>query len=385
MSIETNQKKHRLPERFGKAVEYLKSNRAFSYTLLLLIVALFFLGVGIFHDVRNVLMEGAVQDGDAFKIEFHDKNLEREVRKLLEKPSGDIFNTDVETISVMTLQNVPVEDIEDLKYFTGLSQLTISSAKITDVSALSGMERLRVLDLSNNTISDVRPLAKIQTLQELTVSGNYITDMTPIYSLKNLIELDLSNNSITDVTPDITKLANLKTLNLSRNRIRDNSVFSGMKQLNILNLTSNKLTTASPLSGMDSLYEYSLEGNALTKITDLGGLPALEKLSVASNCLTDVSFAARYPWMIELSISLNNISSLEPLWKNTSLECLKMQYTKIEDVSVLKALGPTFNAIYVDAQFDRSKLDFMKGHFRNGDLLTKKYILGSKYGFPEKG
>ena len=380
--MQQRQSKLRLKERFGQMTGYMKSNKPFSYTLALLLVSLFFLGVKTYQNVYNVLMNDDVINEDAIKIEFHDKNLEREVRNLLERPKDDIYDVDVEKISILTIQNVPVKDIQDLKYFKGLSKLTISSAKITDVSALKDIPYLKELDLSSNQIADVTPLGQIKTLQRLTLAGNYIRDMSPLYSLKNLTELNLSGNSIIGVTSDITKLTNLKSLNLSRNRITDNSVFSGMPQLNILNLTSNRIMVAKPLTGMDQLYEYSLESNSLTTIGDLGDLPVLEKLSVASNCLTDINFASKYPWLLELTISLNNISSLEPLKNNTELQVLKMQYTDIKDVSILEKL-PQFNSIFLDPEFDRSKIRFLQGRFRNGDLLTKQYLLNEKYGFEE--
>ncbi|MFR1804150.1 MAG: leucine-rich repeat domain-containing protein, partial [Faecalispora jeddahensis] len=225
--MQQKQSKLRLKERFRQMTGYMKSNKPFSYTLALLLVSLFFLGVNTYQNVYNVLMNDDVINEDAVKIEFHDKNLEREVRNLLERPKDDIYDVDVEKISILTIQNVPVKDIQDLKYFKGLSKLTISSAKITDVSALKDIPYLKELDLSSNQIADVTPLGQINTLQRLTLAGNYIRDMSPLYSLKNLTELNLSGNSIIGVTSDITKLTNLKSLNLSRNRITDNSFFSG--------------------------------------------------------------------------------------------------------------------------------------------------------------
>lgn len=380
--MQQKQSKLRLRERVKQMSGYMKSNKPFSYTLALLLVSLFFLGINTYNNVYNVLMNDDVINEDAVKIEFHDKNLEREVRNLLERPKDDVYDVDVEKISILTIQNVPIKDIQDLKYFKGLSRLSITSAKITDVSALQDIPYLKELDLSNNQIADVTPIGKIQTLQRLTLSGNYIRSMSPLYTLKNLTELNLSGNSIIGVTTDITKLTNLKSLNLSRNRIIDNSVFSGMSQLNILNLTSNRISVAKPITGMSELYEYSLEGNSLATIGDLGDLPVLEKLSVASNCLTEINFASKFPWLLELSISLNNISSLEPLKNNTELQVLKMQYTDIKDVSLLEKL-PNFNSIFLDPEFDRSKVRFLQGRFRNGDLITKQYLLNKKYGFKE--
>ena len=367
-----------------RAAAYFKNNKPFTITLLLLIAAVIFLGTEVYQDVQGQVKEQLSVYDNAVKVEFQDKNFEAEVRKVLKKEGGALYDTDLETIGKLVIQNVNIKRVDELKYFTGLRYLEISSAKIVDLSPLTSLDDLTTLILSNNRIEDLSPLSGCEALQKLDVSGNSIMDISPLYGLDKLIELNVSNNSIGEVSEEIRKLENLKILNLSRNRISDNSAFSGMSGLNILYLTTNKISQVQPLSGMDSLTEYSLEGNSIQKIDTLGRLPSLEKLSVGANCLTDIDFAPQYPWLLEFTISQNDIVSLEPLRDNTDLQVLKMQSTKVEDLTPLENLKD-FNSIYLDNDFDRGKIRFMKKEngwqFRNGDTLTKQYILDDKYGF----
>ena len=55
------------------------------------------------------------------------------------------------------------------------------------------------------------------------------------------------------------------------------------------------------------------------------------------------------------------------------------------DISPLKDL-PEFNSIYLDSQFDREKVREVlyrdgEWQFRNGDSMTKQFILDDIYGF----
>ncbi len=380
--------KHEMtPLALGKrAGAYLSGNKPFAVTLALLIVVATWLGVRIYQDVEGEMRDQLNLYEDATVVEFEDPAFEREVRELLQKETGNLYDADLETISKMVIQNEAIESVDELVYFTGLRYLEISSARISDVSAIGTLDRLQTLILSGNQIKDISPLAGCISLQKLDLSNNLIMDASPLYGLDKLIDLNLSNNSISHVTEEIRNLTNLKLLNFTRNRISDMSVFSNMPGLNTLYLSSNKISQVVPLENMDSLVEYSLEGNSLSTIETLGDMPALEKLSVGSNCLTDLSFAPQYPWLLELTISNNDITSLEPLRGNTDLQALRMQATLVTDVTPLAGLED-FHTIYMDEEIDREQIRFMKKEsgwqFRNGDTLTKTYVLDDIYGFSD--
>ena len=89
---------------------------------------------------------------------------------------------------------------------------------------------------------------------------------------------------------------------------------------------------------------------------------------------------------MELTISNNDITSLEPLRGNTDLQALRMQATLVTDVTPLAGLED-FHTIYMDEEIDREQIRFMKKEsgwqFRNGDTLTKTYVLDDIYGFSD--
>ena len=60
---------------------------------------------------------------------------------------------------------------------------------------------------------------------------------------------------------------------------------------------------------------------------------------------------------------------------------INIQQTQIQDLSVLEDLSKNhrFCGIYLDEDFDRSKIDFMVNKFRTGDNVTREYIINKQY------
>ena len=94
--------------------------------------------------------------------------------------------------------------------------------------------------------------------------------------------------------------------------------------------------------------------------------------------IDDLEFLMQYPSLEILDISYCTINDITELKNMTSLKSLHMLYTPIDDLSPLYHL-PNFCEIYLDNDFDRSKVDFMIDHFRDGDDLTKEYIIRKRY------
>ena len=152
---------------------------------------------------------------------------------------------------------------------------------------------------------------------------------------------------------------------------------------NIKNLTelyagSNKLTQTPNLDGMEQLQILSLTNNAFENLGNIGTLFALQELDISRNYLNNLDVLASCPNLSKLIISYNQYESLNGIEVCENLQYLDIRGTFIQDVSCLSELKQ-FNTIYVDDEFDRTQLDFMISNFRNGDLLTKKYLLEKQY------
>ena len=94
--------------------------------------------------------------------------------------------------------------------------------------------------------------------------------------------------------------------------------------------------------------------------------------------MNNLDVLASCPNLSKLIISYNQYENLNGIEACENLQYLDIRGTFIQDVSCLSELQQ-FNTIYVDDEFDRTQLDFMISNFRNGDLLTKKYLLEKQY------
>ncbi|WP_425614261.1 protein kinase [Anatilimnocola sp. NA78] len=125
----------------------------------------------------------------------------------------------------LNLNNTSVADLSPLRDMRSLNKLGIAQTKVTSLADLAGLQ-LNTLYLKGCAISDLSPLRGMQ-LETLELYGSRVTDLTPLAGLP-IKDLDLSLTGIIDFSP-VAHLPQLEHCKLQRNRIRDLSVFSGLK------------------------------------------------------------------------------------------------------------------------------------------------------------
>lgn len=375
------------------ALKTLTANRPFMIIFGVLVITLIILGILIGNNIRRASLTAGVDYGDAKPVTFQDKNLEKELYDIIGKPYGaTIYDRDLETVTRMVIMGdgyLEIKSLEDLRGCVNMENLQISGVKVRDISALENMRALRTLDLNSNQIKDISALANCASLTYVNLSGNKIQDVTPLYELELIEELNLGNNAIINapvgqpgISADIQKLQNLRDLNLANNQITDVSIFSNLPELTILYLASNDITELSPLQNTPKITEYNLQRNTISNITSLGTLPDLSRLTLSNNLLSDLAFLRDYPQVEYLSINGNlRLSTLDDLKGAEGLMSINIQQTQIQDLSVLEDLSKNhrFCGIYLDEDFDRSKIDFMVNKFRTGDNVTREYIINKQY------
>ena len=374
----------------------LTANRPFMIILGLFVVALIIIGIGVGSNIKRASILAAVDYSDATPVTFQSKDLEKYVCDALgKKPGSTLYDRDLEKLTKLTILGdgeFELENLDDLKYCVNLETLQLSGVGLVDISAVANMPALRTLDLNTNNIVDISALANCPALTFVNLASNKIQDVSALYDLIFIQELDLSINSIANynaatgkgISSEIQKLSNMTKLNLTSNKISDVSIFSNMPNLAILYLGSNNIVDVAPLENMDALEEYNLQRNDISVLTDLGEMPKLNRLTLSNNLISDLSFMKAYPWVGYLSIDGNpGISTLESLRESTGLMAINITGTQVQDLSPLENLSKNhaFCAIYLDDNFDRSKIDFMieNGKFRTGDELTREYVISKKY------
>lgn len=161
-------------------------------------------------------------------IQFEDKNLESEIKKIIGKSVNDeVTVSDALSITVLDLTGKNISNLEGIHYFTNIKMLKLGDNKISNLSPLSNLKKMDYLVLSNNQIKDLSPLSTLTDLTLLSVSDNKIESVDDLANLVKLSYLYFTNNDVSD----ITSLDNLEDLNLiefSNNHICDISILEGI-------------------------------------------------------------------------------------------------------------------------------------------------------------
>ncbi|EET89415.1 leucine-rich repeat protein [Clostridium carboxidivorans P7] len=313
-------------------------------------------------------------------VTFKDKSLEQEIRDEIEKPSGDIYQSDVDYITELYMANNKIKDFSGIENLTNLKQLNLRESEINDISELKNLVKLQSIDLSYNKISDISALKNLTNLKKLNLGNNKVRDISVLSKLTNLQELNLgyipyhdfetpdpeaNYNEISDISA-LKNLTNLQTLNLGYTKIKDLNALKGLNNLktldlsgnqisdissivnvlkeltslNDLNLSTNEISNIDELNKLTSLKMLKLNSNKISNINRLKGLSNLQTLDLSSNQISDTANTLKeLNNLNDLNLSNNQISNIGELNKLTNLKALNLYYNKISDISALKGLS----------------------------------------------
>lgn len=244
-------------------------------------------------------------------IVWKDKNFEAAIRERLFTPTWYIYESDLDGITYLWLNELSIESIEDIVHFKNLTSLYLSKNKITDISSLKELTSLEYLDLSFNNITDISALSGMTGLKELYINGNNITDISSLKDMSALEILDMRRNNIQDIGC-LKGKPNLKYLDAKYNKISDISGLNGLTSLEYLDLSDNAIADISSLKNLTKLTYLGLEYNDITDISSLGNLKNLETLLLRGNNISDISVVKGMKKLKKLTLAANDIADRSP-------------------------------------------------------------------------
>ena len=221
-------------------------------------------------------------------ITFTDAGLEAAVRDAIGKPTGDITDCDVASLTVLDAGHRSIADLSGIERLTALVELELIGNDISDISLLAGLTDLEILGLNANDLTDISPLSGLSRLENLDLDNNNLSGVAPLSSLTAMKYMDLHSTGISDISA-LTGLTNLLVLDLKLNSIVDVSAIAGMNQLANLYLDRNDIEDISPLvsnTGLGAGDWIDLRGNPLNAEACSTHIPALESrgANVGSDC-----------------------------------------------------------------------------------------------------
>jgi TolB protein len=129
---------------------------------------------------------------------FADTSLEAAVRTALQKPTGPLTQSDLESLTQLAARNRGIARLAGIDALKNLAVLDLADNQIQDLSPLAVLTSLTHLDLESNRVRDLSALAALRLLQTLNLSFNAIQDLSPLLGLASLKTLEVSGNPLTD-------------------------------------------------------------------------------------------------------------------------------------------------------------------------------------------
>lgn len=196
-------------------------------------------------------------------VVFKDKNLDKAIRKKINKSTGDIDKSDVENIISLDIQNVAIKDISGIENLTNLQSLDLDGNQISDISLLKWLTNLKSLSLSKNQISDIGVLKELINLQSIYLDSNKISNISTLKGLTNVQMLNLEKNQINDISV-LKELTGLLNIRIGSNKIEDISVLRGLTNLKSIDLSSNRVDDIGPLASLTNLRSLNLRSTGIS-------------------------------------------------------------------------------------------------------------------------
>ncbi len=224
---------------------------------------------------------------------------------------------DMPQITILDISNTTVRDLSPLQSLASLQSLNISGTPVSNLQSLSELQNINELYCSNTNIKDLTPLSGHRKLSKIycdntkignTEAGNFSSsnpftlviydtkaledwwNNLPIYwktvfaqqikldsnptteqlhEIINMQELDLSGNPYMQNLMPVSRLTNLKSLNIANTEISTLMAIQALSKLEILNLEDTYINTLEPLQDMTSLKVLNIMNTPITDLTPL--------------------------------------------------------------------------------------------------------------------
>lgn len=301
--------------------------------------------------VSPVIPKGYTIGGVVEEATLSDSTIDAVVREQLGLPiTATLMTDDLWSITTLQLPDT-VEDLSDLRYFTGLRSLTLQNVSGMDFTVLSQIPSLENLDLSGCTISShsLESIGSLTELKSLKLNTCALTDLTSLAALTKLEELDLANNSITDIGV-LSLMLELETVSLANNPISSIAGLATCSQLRSVDISNCSVVSLSSLSGKTQLQTLLAPNNQINDLSDLAGCRALSVLDVQSNFISNISVLAGLPALTQFDGDHNQITEIPSFVKNAPLQRFSVNYNQISDLSGLSGL---MYLNYVEADYNQ--------------------------------
>jgi len=174
--------------------------------LLLICAMVALVGCGKKEDGNTGVVNPNKPSPKAGPVNIADPIVEKEIRRQLKKPTGELNRADLEKVTKLSLNVTQITDegLNEVIKLPKLRGLALWDTKITDagLKEVIKLKHLNYLNLGGTKITDagLKELAKLKNLTELNLRYTQITDagLKELAKCKQLEKLHLGHTQITD-------------------------------------------------------------------------------------------------------------------------------------------------------------------------------------------
>lgn len=284
--------------------------------------------IGVFLGIvlHMVVSDWNFQGGKYYK--FEEPLIEQAVRIMLDKPSGEITQQELECItgiyihgnSVFTRQadffqsvdqwyaqgmiHGGISDLSDLEMMPNLREVYIGAQQITDISPLENLEKLECVEFRCNEIEDLSPLENKKYLTHIGVSYNRITNIDPLTTCMALNSVDLRSAGNFDGRP-VTDLGELWLLDIAECTTDAKSYLDG-KRIVVLKLGAPGQSDLECIRNVHYIEELHIDYSDIRNISALEGREDILYLNLSGCVIDDIGPVFSMPHLVKLDISRKN-------------------------------------------------------------------------------
>ena len=276
---------------------------------------------------------------------------------------------DLAKLKSLDISNTTIRDLSPLAGLKDLQSLNISGTAVANLQTLSELENLREFYCSNTSINDLTPLKKNRRLSKIYCDHSGIHDAEaivftktnplalvifdtealktwwrelPIYwkavfskqiqvdseptteqlhQIINMQELDLSGNAFMQNLMPVSRLTNLRSLNIANTEIGFLQPIQGLANLESLNIAHTYINDLKPLQDMGNLKYLNIMNtpvNDLSALVNDGNIEVIEADStiIGRSQVVALKEKQRQVTVVYQTEALNNWwNSLDPIWQ----------------------------------------------------------------------
>lgn len=199
-----------------------------------------------------------------------------------------IVEEDTDSESLLSLKRLDLSGHKfeyipnEIGLLKNLIVLNLSNNRLESLpETISNLTSLMNLDLRRNKLNTITPLSPLN-LRSLNVSFNRIRSLEALKQMNELRALDVSANELVNINHVVASLKELRQLNASYNYLEQFDVTSIIETLN---LSQNNLYTVTAHES-SALQRVDLSGNSLDTIPTFLSNSSIEKVDLSSNKLS---------------------------------------------------------------------------------------------------